>query len=131
MATKAIDFSKLDQGAAQDKGTRVQIEHPQAGLLDSWITVRGNESPVIQQLLRKQVNAQIKRAAKGEAQTIEEMISDAVDKLSAATIGWENISWEGAELPCTPDNCRKLYGQKWLRDFLHPKMEDEANFPLG
>jgi hypothetical protein len=132
--TTGTDFALLDMSAAHEKGTRIQLHHPQTEKpLPSWITLRGDESPEVQQFLRGEINAQIRRNAKPDSapQTIEDSIKAAVEKLTIATITWEGIEWGSEPMPCTPENCRKLYSQKWVREQLFKALEDEGNFPLG
>lgn len=134
MTKTGTDFALLDMAAAHEKGVRVQLAHPITDKpLPSWITVRGDESAQVQAFLRSEINAQIKRQAKPdpEPQLIEDSIAAAIEKLVVATISWEGIEWAGEPMECTPDNCRKLYAQKWLREQLFKAVEAEGNFLLG
>lgn len=134
MTKTGTDFALLDMAAAHEKGVRVQLRHPITDKpLPSFVTLRGDESAPVQAFLRGEINAQIRRNAKpdSEPQMIEDSIAAAVEKLVVATISWEGIEWAGEPMECTPDNCRKLYAQKWLREQLFKAVEAEGNFSLG
>lgn len=128
----AIDFAALDVGPAHERGIEVQIKHPVTKApLDAFITVRGDESPTVMNWQRSQYNKD-QRAKKDEPKTLEQLEAWIVDKLITATISWRGVGWGAeAEIECTPENMRKIYANKRIREQLLEAMGEEANFPLA
>lgn len=125
------DFASLDIGAAHDRGFEVEVLHPQTGApLGSFITLLGEESDKVQAFMRKQINAELRK--KGDsANTIEALEATAIEKLVVATVSWRGVNWGNEELDCTPENARKIYANKRIREQLFKEMADDANFPMG
>lgn len=52
-----------------------------------------------------------------------------IELLTACTASW-NLTWNGKQPECTPENVRKLYAeQPWIREQVDVFVGDRANFP--
>lgn len=52
--------------------------------------------------------------------------------LTAATLDWENIEWNGEPLPCTPTNIRMLYTEcPWLVEQIDEFVANPLHFDPG
>jgi hypothetical protein len=68
--------------------------------------------------------------------TPEELEGEAVDILSALTVGWYLVDLKGnvIDLPFSQDAARELYGNpavSWLREQIDESTADRANFSQG
>lgn len=63
------------------------------------------------------------------AGSLEEIESDTLDALVAATVSWTNFKNDGQDIPCTPANVRMVYVKvPWLRRQVDKFVADDANF---
>jgi hypothetical protein len=107
-----MDFSLINPVQSADDGAEMEIRHPNTGevLLDSEgkssvIRLRGPHSKKYRAFMQEYERKRMKGVAVDEAKFV-------VDFAMLATISWDNISWEGKPLECTPENMRKLYTER-------------------
>lgn len=106
------------------------VVHPTQGELDTRIEVAGRDSDVYQEAfatLRRKVMELMAEDKLSKAKE-RELTARA---LAAITASWENVSYEGEPLECTPENAFKLYndpGLKWLADQLDSFAEKRGNY---
>jgi hypothetical protein len=83
---------------------------------------RGKRRQVINRRLRNRKNSQV-------TYTAELAESDALDALCDATVAWEGIGLDGEELPCSPENAKKVFRRlPWLVEQADLFVTDRANF---
>lgn len=133
----AIDLSSLDTSVACARGFELELQHPiTKAPLGSFITIVGKDSPAFEGFVKRQANDTLRRRfqleRKGrdaEAPTVEEIEARSIDLLVAATTGFRNITFEGADLSFNEDNARKLYTTlKWVRGQVDEAIGDLENF---
>src|SRR5438067_10488572 len=112
-----IDLASLDTSAACDKGFEMELEHPVTkAKLGAFITVLGKDSAAFREHVRRSSNDRLRRQfqlqRKGrdnEPPTIELIENEAIELLVACTKDWRDIELDGAALPFSDENARKLY----------------------
>jgi hypothetical protein len=58
-----------------------------------------------------------------------ELEQEGLELLAACTLSWTGIDWDGAPLPCTPDNAKMLYTKSgWLREQVDAFIGNRQNF---
>lgn len=129
-----MDLSKLNSAEACDSGATYEVVHPSTGEpLGIKITLAGIDSKVYRDAQRKLSNKRLKQTfGKGvvnKTPTVEEFEAETVDILAKCTISWENVVWEGKDLPCNYDTAKMIYlNLIWLRDQVDAFINDRANF---
>lgn len=146
-------MSKLPAGLAlaTDSPSRLYLVHPtNGGPLTfkvpgadgaprvAWIDLLSADSGKLRALDRATGNARIEAARRARnrvpAVTIEQVESEALERLIAATAAWDLCTLDGepiADFPCSPENARALYQadvMAWLREQVQAFIEDRANF---
>jgi hypothetical protein len=120
-----------------ETGVAMELRHPESGEVvmngkgPVTISLVGEDAEVYRQALHEQLNRRFNvRNKRGAAPvTAEQLETDAVDLLVTATVGWSGIVFDGAELPCTPENARMVYGKlRWLRGQVESFIQDRSNF---
>jgi hypothetical protein len=78
-------------------------------------------------VIRAQIDQQI---AEGKTElSAAELEARHVERLAAATLSWQGVIYQGAELACTAANARRLYGEQlWIREQVARFLEDRAHF---
>jgi hypothetical protein len=135
-----LDLSTLDASTPAEEGSPVEIEHPVTGapiLNDDgkpWtIYVRGEDSPSVRDMLKRQHNKFTERLRKrgqlGDADSAEQ---ERVEKMQAATIRWENApDLDSEPFPYSNANARKLYSDPrfpWVAEQVQSAMTDRKRF---
>ena len=130
-----MDLSKLDTLAPAESGTVVELEHPVTGepIPDTSITLRGEDSHAVRNVIRKQHDRRIEKMRKGKGAMSDSasLESEQVEKLVAATIDWKGIELDGEPLPFSAPNARKLYSDPrfpWLVEQVQTAMLDRERF---
>ena len=103
----------------------VNIKDPKGKPTDISLTLAGPAHAATIAVDRAQADAVLK--AKGEKPTLDQFFSETEDELVGRTLGWANVSWQGAELPFSPDNARMLYTNPklaWLRNQVSRSLRD-------
>jgi HJR/Mrr/RecB family endonuclease len=123
--------SVLPQTAAQSlpprrvaEGYVIQVKHPLKGEIEGMtITLRGTDSEVIRVAEREWADMRLKAGRdRFTAQGVQD--SDKVERpnlelLVNLTSEWTGFASDGKEIPCTPENIRRIYsdpGFAWLHD---------------
>jgi hypothetical protein len=141
----SLDLSTLDVAEPAEQGTDVELENPFTGepLLGAddrpvtW-TLRGEDSPSVRKVIRKQQDRRNERITKGrgvdlDAKTLE---AQATDRLLAATIRYSaNFPpLDGEPIPYSESNARKLLTDprfSWIPEQLNNALGDRKRFLLN
>ncbi len=128
----------LAQLTPVEDGVPMEVVHPETGqvLRDAdgkalTITVLGEDSEVYQAHERQSTNRRLKQAQRGRrgGMTAEQIQAETLELVVACTVGWSGIVYEGAALPFSATNARKLYtALPWLRRQVEQFMGDAGNF---
>lgn len=130
-AKKKTDLSSLSPTIACDKGFEFELKDPfTSEPLGAFISVTGREGTAFRNHVRKKANEGLKKQASGkeQVQTVEELEAAGVELCVACTTGWRDITWQGADLPFSPENARTVYAEKWIRDQVEEAILDLGNF---
>lgn len=134
------DLASLDTLSPAEQGAVVELENPVTGEIiygddmKPWsITIRGEDSASVRQVVRKQHDKRSEKIRKGrdwgfDSETIE---SETIDKLVAATIGWSGLVLDGKPFEYSVANARKLYGDErfpWIVEQVQKAMGDRKRF---
>ncbi len=94
------------------------------------ITVASPDSAQYRQVSLKVQNEQLQYAMKNKGKTTaERLVNNALEVLVGATVAWEGITEGGKELPCTPENVRKVYEEVgFIKDQVDEFVGDVRNF---
>lgn len=146
--TKTTDLATFSTAAACEKGFDLELRHPvtREGL-GVFITVAGQDSTAFRDHARRKANEALRRQFEAkrrgkdaDAPTMEQIEADAIELLVAVTLGWRTeaggksepvIVWAGDRLECTPDNARRLYRERFIREQVDEAVGDLANFLPG
>ena len=94
------------------------------------ITVASPDSAKYRQISMKIQNEQLAYAMKNRGKSsAERLANNALEVLVGATVGWEGITEGGKDLPCTPENVRKVYEEvSFIKDQVDEFLGDARNF---
>jgi len=145
--TDALDFDTLDTGAACEKPTEFQLNHPTTKKpLGVFLSVVGPESAAFKNKIRRQINLDRKKAFEAqrknngaiEPSTIEEDEVETVNLIAELVKGWRTdkdgksepvIYWKGDKLPFSAENLHRwLTHFPWVRDQINEFTKDIGNF---
>jgi hypothetical protein len=127
-----MDLSTLDVKSAAERGADLHLEHPTTGEPlktedGKNITIRllGNDSREfragLSEIAEKNVGKKRTSFASAEANGIE--------LLARVTVGWQNVTYKGEALKCTPENVRTLYTEiSWIKEQVDAFVADRSNF---
>jgi len=62
---------------------------------------------------------------------VDALLDESQGELVARTLAWTNLVLDGSELPCTPENAAKVYGDPrffWLRNQVANAAGDNQRF---
>lgn len=118
-----FDLASPTLAQASEQGHTFDLMLPDGTPADVTITVRGPEAEAVRAVLKRQLaqqqsrNLMARRRGKDpDPITLEEAESDSIDLAVAHTLAWTGITENGAAVPCTPENARRLYkAQAWIR----------------
>jgi hypothetical protein len=130
-----MDLSALDTRKAADEGAKLQLRHP---VEDSpltkddgspiTITLVGSDSATFKRAMQVQADRRLKSNNRRSI-SMQSIEDDAIDLLSAATIGWDGIVVDGEELPFSNENAKALYERfPWIREQVNAFIGERANF---
>ncbi len=123
-----IDLWDLDISQHAETGSKLTLHHPvsQQALAIS-LYLKGQDAPSYRRVIRKQIDWQI---SEGKSDlTAAEMERHHIERLAAATIGWDEVLYKGAPLPFTEENAKTLYSEQiWIREQVQQFIEERANF---
>lgn len=97
------------------------------------VTLAGPDHPKARSILlaaQRRVRRDLEKSGRITLDDPEAEEDARLEELVARTLAWTGMADDdGKEMPCTPDNARKLYaGVTWLRLQLMGAMNDRANF---
>jgi hypothetical protein len=131
---KGLDISKLTAAPF----ATLSVVHPVTGEPTGIeIDLHGMDSDVYRAHERKVANRRLSRAAKRGGAKIaltlsaESIEAESLDALVVCTKGWRGLLEAGAEVECTPENARRIYGDgryRWLRDQVNAFVGDREGF---
>lgn len=138
MQGNGLDLSALDVKTGSDQGFRLYLLHPGTREpLSLWIDILGADSDAYQDKKREILKAweeRLKRDQRGKLSD-EEAEEQGRELLVAATRGWcEEMKMDGAPLPFTVENARRLYDDKrfpWIPEQVYRGVHQRANFLPG
>ncbi len=127
--TTPIDLSSLDVVAAAETGAEIEILHPVTGKeLGITITIVGADSERYRKNLRSLANSRLNRKARKTA-SLEEAEEDGLELLAKATLGWKGVVVDGAEIPFSPLEAKKLYKRfPWIKEQVDAAIADRRTF---
>lgn len=108
--------------------TILQLKHPVTGeLLPSKIELYGSHTRKFNTLQHAVRNRLLKKGTK--IRSAEQIEADNMSVLVGCTKSWENVEWQGKELPCTPENVKMLYTEVvWVKLAVDEAIGNDANF---
>ena len=108
-------------------GKTLTLTHPVTGEdLPITITVAGIESKEYKAAAFRYTDKRLQSNKKPKA---EELDAAKVEILSASTLEWTDVEWEGKAFPCTKENAKFLYRNvPWIRHQVQAFQDDEANY---
>lgn len=132
---EVLDLSSLDTSG--DIQFELQLSHPGTGVpLDFFVEILGADSDTYQAAFRqiqRRMAERMKRAGRNATPSPEELEANALELLVTCTRKWRGkVDFDGkpiAELPCTPDNVRKVYQKlRWAKEQIDAGVHDRSNF---
>lgn len=138
MQGNGLDLSALDVKTGAEQGFKLELIHPTSGVpLGLWILVLGADSDAYQEQLREFRRRATERLKRNQQVKLsdEEAEEQSREVLVATTRGWsENMKLDGALLPFSAENARRLYADKrfpWIPEQIYRSQHDRANFLPG
>lgn len=136
-----FDISSLDTSTNADPGAPMEVINSATGEVARdadgnavTIYLRGKNSPTVRAAQRKIQNRRLEAMRRGKSKvTVEDMDSEGVELLVAATVSW-NFMKDGEAFPCNEANAREFWSDirfKAIRDQADNFMGDDANFIKG
>lgn len=131
----AIDLSQFDTKDSAEQGEKCFLRNPISfePLLDEqenqlWILLAGQDSARYQKAVRKSTNKRLGRRTMARV-TADELESDRQELLVEVTLDWSpGISIGSEEIDYSPDNARRLYRLRWVREQVDAFIEERSNF---
>ena len=141
---KVLDIGAIDTIKGSDEGARIELLHPTSGEKTGvFIKVLGKHSTLFRELVRERGNKRVKMesyaARRGkplEPRTAEQLEADAIELLTACTLGWDCgdesqqvIPFNGEDLPFNVPNVKRVYTERiWVREQIDNAIGDLENF---
>ena len=128
-----FDLSNLDLTKAGNSGAWLTLRHPATDVeLPIKLKLAGTDSDAYRQAERDYTNRRMRelnqRGKIGNI-TAESVEAQAVNILASATLDWQGVMVDGAEVPCTKEQAKKLYLRfAWIRRQAELFIDDPANF---
>lgn len=126
LAEEGVWFDVLDYDGEPilDDGENVRIK------------IRGAKSKVVKDIIVQLARAGYKDDGNKSDAAFERMLSRAeranVRVAIAATVDWEHIGIDGEDVPCTPENCKKVYKDaEWLAQQVFNHTQEDSAFIKG
>ncbi|MEH6495969.1 MAG: hypothetical protein V7740_09530 [Pseudomonas marincola] len=128
MSQAMFDIAELDVGTCAEKGAKLELRHPVSHeILGVSLWLRGTDAPSYRQVVRRQIDQQI-TDAKADLTAVE-LENRHLERLVAATLKWENVSYHGQALQCTAVNAEKVFREQiWIREQVTQFVEDRGHF---
>ncbi|MCC3304924.1 hypothetical protein [Sneathiella sp. HT1-7] len=128
MPKNVFDVAAFDLKARSEAGAPLTLRHPKTGEdLPAVIWLQGEDAENYRKCLRSQIDRQImERKLELTAAELEERL---IERLTAITLRFENIEFDGVSYDTTPENILRLYREHlWIREQVAAFVEDRANF---
>lgn len=126
-----IDLEKLDTSKASEEGVWCDIENPANGEQTGIrIKVLGMDSKAYLDHTRKTQDKNLKKGFRGMKNLKTETLdNNRIELICVCTTEWENVQYQGEELPCDTENKRWLYkNYRWIFDQVDEFIGDRGNF---
>lgn len=128
-----MDLRQFETGK---DGEWLDVLHPTTGeiLRDDdgqamRIQLLGKDSDEYRRAQRAATQRRLKSRSKKSMIDAETLEREAVEVLIVCTKDWEGVGDAGEDLPCTPENIRRVYSTYlWLREQVDEFVEDRGNF---
>lgn len=135
-STSALfDLSKNNLSVAAESGYEFELIMPTGEATGAFITVRGEQSPIVKQYSKKRYNDyqlsvnQAKRRGKEYDVSLDEAEDMAVEAAVTRIISWRNIAEEGKEVPFTKEAASKILKEhNWIREAVVETSSELLNF---
>ena len=120
-----LDLEKTNIAEAAEAGVEFELMLPKSNTpTGAFVKVRGEESEVVRNYVRKRINEAQARAAmlrkRGkdeEGMTMEEAEESLTDAATVRVISWRGIAEGGKEVPFTSENAKRIFMKHpWIRD---------------
>ena len=123
-----LDLWDLDISQSAELGAKMVLCHPvRKEPLPIGIYLKGKDAPTFRRTIRRQIDWQISEG-KADLSAVE-MERHLVERLAAATVGWEGIKYQGESFPFSERNAEKLYSEQiWIREQVQQFIDERANF---
>ena len=129
----SIDLGQFETGS---EGEWLEVLHPTTGEIirdDEGTALRvkllGKDSNEYRKAQRAATQRRLQSRSKKSMIDAETLEREAVEVLIVCTQDWEGLAEGGEDLPCTPENVRRVYSKYlWLREQVDEFVEDRGNF---
>ena len=123
-----MDLKPLDTKTAANEGRWCTIYHPITNEpLDIQIKLAGADSDIYKKAINKQVEKKLKKGTVNR--TLEQEEKEEIEILTACTLDWKNVEYEGRALECKPESIKFIYSQFiWLREQVDNFINDRKNY---
>ena len=123
-----VDLEALDTGKTSEEGQWLELEHPKTSEpLDMHIKLLGRDSEAYKKQVRKNQDKNLKKGLRNLKS--ENLENETIELLTACTVDWKGVVYQGGELECTKENIRWVYKEyDWLREQVDEFVGDRANF---
>ncbi len=131
------DFRTLATRAPSTEGATLTVLHPATRLplgtedRPITITLAGVDSDQYRAASQAATNRRMEVASRKRQYTLDaaQVDAEAIELVVACVIGWEGVTLDGQELPCTPANARRLFEEcPWLRADCEAFIGDRSHF---
>lgn len=132
-----MDITAFDSTGPANEGAKMEVRLPNGAPAlkpdgePVTITLLGKDSDTYQ----RASNALTNRALRARGQqpvTAESALTDHINILAKVTTGWDGLTEDGAPLPFSEDNAKKLYRiAPALREQVTEFVNDRGNFSKG
>lgn len=138
MATKAttlFDLTKNDLSKLAEKGYEFELTLPTGERTGAFVTIRGEQSPVVKAYGRKKFNEwqqrqkMAKRRGKEDDLDLDEAEEISVDTAFIRMMGWKGIGEEGKEVEFNESNAKRILKEhSWIKDLVMEESSNLQNF---
>lgn len=136
VVSSGFDLSKNDFSKLSEAGYEFELTMPTDGSgTGAFITVRGDQSPIVKQHARKKFaeyqakQAVLKRKGKEDQIDLDELEESAVENAVVRIIGWKGIVENGVETEFNTANATRILTEhSWIREQVLAQASDLLNF---
>lgn len=122
------DFSQLEKKQEQaNDGVWMEVEDPRGAPMGVHLLLAGIDSDHYNKQLRKHQDKMLNK--KNQKMSADEAENFSIELLTACTLNWEGVEYDGVALECNKDNVRWLYRSfGFIRDQVDDFIGDRSNF---